>query len=72
MIPDPHEAGCYRMVVNDNEGFLPSGLLFGLMYAWYLNKAYGGIMEYEMSMLRWSSRSLLPHQARSACAGRRW
>ena len=64
MIPDPHEAGCYRMVVNDNEGFLPSGLLFGLMYAWYLNNAYGGIMEYEMSMLRWSSRSLLPHQAR--------
>ena len=64
MIPDPRDPGCYRMVMNNNEGFLPSGLLFGLMYAWYLNNAYGGIMEYEMSLLRWPPRSLLPHQAK--------
>ena len=64
MIPDPRDPGCYRMLMNNNEGFLPSGLLFGLMYAWYLNNAYGGIMEYEMSLLRWSPRSLLPHQAK--------
>lgn len=64
MIPDSSDPDCYRMVMNNNEGFLPSGLLFGLMYAWYLNNTYGGIMEYEMSLLRWPARSLLPHQAR--------
>ena len=64
MIPDSRDPKCYRMLINNNEGFLPSGLLFGLMYAWYLNNAYGGIMEYEMSLLRWPSRSLLPHQAK--------
>lgn len=62
MIPDPRDPGCWRMVMNSNEGFLPSGLLFGLMYAWYLNNAYGELMEYEMSLLRWPSRALLPHQ----------
>lgn len=64
MVPDPLDPDCYRTVVNSGEGFLPSGLLFGLMYAWYLNNAYGGIIEYEMSLLRWPPRSLLPHHAR--------
>ena len=64
MIPDPRDQSYYRMLMNNKEGFLPSGLLFGLMYAWYLNNAYGGIMEYEMSLLRWSPHSLLPHQAK--------
>lgn len=64
MIPDSRDPNCYRMLINNNEGFLPSGLLFGLMYAWYLNNAYSEIMEYEMSLLRWPPRSLLPHQAK--------
>ena len=64
MIPDAQDPNTYRMLINNNEGFLPSGLLFGLMYAWYLNNAYSEIMEYEMSLLRWPPRSLLPHQAK--------
>lgn len=62
--PDPRDPSRWRLYLNGTEGFLPPGLLFGLMYAWYLNNAYGGIMEYEMSLLRWPPRSLLPHQAK--------
>ncbi len=64
MVPDRADRRLYRLTVNNHEGFLPSGLLFGLMYAWYLNNAYGGIMEYEMSLLRWPAHALIPHQAK--------
>ncbi|MFH0879316.1 MAG: gluconeogenesis factor YvcK family protein, partial [Lentisphaerota bacterium] len=63
MVPDPQDPLVYRITINNHEGFLPSGLLFGLLYAWYLNNAYGGSMEYEMSLLRWPTNQLLPHQA---------
>lgn len=64
MVRDARDRAVYRVTVNNDEGFLPSGLLFGLTYAWYLNNAYGGIMEYEMSLLRWSPGDLIPHQAK--------
>ena len=64
MVPDETSPLIYRLAINNNEGFLPPGLLFGLMYAWYLNDAYGGLMEYEMSLLRWPPKSLIPHQAK--------
>ncbi len=54
----------YRITLNNSEGFLPPGLLFGLLYAWYLNNACGGVMEYEMSLLRWKPSSLIPYQAK--------
>jgi uncharacterized cofD-like protein len=53
----------YQVTINDGEGFLPPGLLFGLLYAWYLNNRYAATMEYEMSILRWAPRALIPHQA---------
>jgi uncharacterized cofD-like protein len=64
MLEAPSNSDVYRININDEEGFLPPGLLFGLMYAWYLNNAYGGAMEYEMSLLRWRTRDLIPHQAK--------
>lgn len=64
MLPDPRQPLCYRLFLNQREGFLPPGLLFGLMYAWYLNNVYGGILEYDMSLLQWPPRLLTPHQAR--------
>lgn len=64
MVVDGRDPRLYRITINNNEGFLPSGLLFGLLYAWYLNNAYGGIMEYEMSLLRWPPGTLIPHQAK--------
>ena len=48
--------------LNGNDGFTPPCLLFGLLYAWYLNNVYGEIMEYEMSLLRWPSQKLIPCQ----------
>jgi uncharacterized cofD-like protein len=63
MLQAPGDPLVYQITVNDNEGFLPPGLLFGLLYAWYLNNRYAATMEYEMSILRWSPRSLIPHQA---------
>lgn len=62
MIPSPHDARTYRLTLNGGEGFTPPGLLFGLMYAWYLNNGYGEIMEYEMSLLRWPPQKLIPCQ----------
>ncbi len=53
----------YRITINNNEGFLPPGLLFGLLYAWYL--CGGGLtMDYEMSLLKWPLRSLIPLHAK--------
>ncbi len=63
MVQDPKDPMVYGITINDNEGFLPPGLLFGLLYAWYLNNRYAATMEYEMSVLRWPARSLIPHQA---------
>ncbi|MHC1725157.1 MAG: 2-phospho-L-lactate transferase CofD family protein [Syntrophobacteraceae bacterium] len=62
MVPNPNDARSYRITLNGNEGFTPPGLLFGLLYAWYLNNIYGEIMEYEMSLLRWPSHRLIPCQ----------
>jgi uncharacterized cofD-like protein len=62
MMPKPHDPNTFGITLNDREGFLPPGLLFGLLYAWYLNNAYGEIMEYEMSLLRWPPQKLIPYQ----------
>ena len=64
MTPDAHDARVYRIVLNNDEGFLPPGLLFGLMFAWYLNNSYGSMMEYEMSLLRFPADTLIPHQVK--------
>jgi hypothetical protein len=62
MTPNPKDHMTYRITLNSNEGFLPPGLLFGLLYAWYLNNSYGHIMENEMSLLHWPPETLIPHQ----------
>ena len=62
LLQSPHDQNTYGITLNNGEGFLPPGLLFGLLYAWYLNNAYGCIMEYEMSLLRWPPQKLIPHQ----------
>ncbi len=63
MTPDPNQPLVHRISMNADEGFLPSGLLFGLLYAWYLDSSYSPMMEYEMSLLRWPTASLMPHHA---------
>jgi hypothetical protein len=63
LTPDPEDALKYRITINDREGFLPPGLLFGLLYAWYLCGC-GLTMDYEMSLLRWPLKSLIPLHAK--------
>jgi uncharacterized cofD-like protein len=63
MTQDPEDARKYRITINNDEGFLPPGLLFGLLYAWYLG-GFGLTMDYEMSLLRWPLKSLIPLHAK--------
>ena len=60
----------YRIILNGDEGFMAPGLLFGLLYAWYLNNQYGGVADYEMSMVRWNVSDLIPHQTQEMIARR--
>ncbi len=62
MVPHPDHPRTYRITLNHSDGFLPPGLLFGLMYAWYLDNSYGPIMEIEMSILHLAEDMLIPHQ----------
>lgn len=63
MAADPDDGLTFRITLNRDEGFLPPGLLFGLVYAWYLS-GKGFTMEYEMTLLRWPQRSLIPMHAK--------
>lgn len=63
MTQDQTDSLTYRITINDDEGFLPPGLLFGLLYSWYLTGS-GLTMEYEMSLLRWPVKSLIPLHAK--------
>jgi uncharacterized cofD-like protein len=63
MVPDTRNNRIYRITINRDGGFLPPGLLFGLFYAWYLS-GKGFTMEYEMTLLRWPMKSLIPLHAK--------
>jgi len=63
MTPDPSDTRIYRITINRGGGFLPPGLLFGLLYSWYLC-GHGFTMEYEMTLLRWPLKRLIPLHAR--------
>jgi len=54
----------FTRLVNGNEGFTPPGLLFGLIYAWYLDNRLAVHVEYKMSIMRTSISDLIPEQVR--------
>ena len=54
----------YTRLVNGNEGFTPPGLLFGLIYAWYLDNRLAAHVEYKMSIMRTDISELIPEQVR--------
>jgi uncharacterized cofD-like protein len=62
MVAHPAERGVYRITLNNDDGFIPPGLLFGFMYAWYLDNAYAPVMENEMAILHLPEKNLIPHQ----------
>jgi uncharacterized cofD-like protein len=54
----------FTRLVNGNEGFTPPGMLFGLIYAWYLDNRYAEHVEYKMSIMRTDISDLIPEQVR--------
>lgn len=62
MEQDPKRPLLFSRMISVQRGWLTSGLLFGMLFAWYLDSRYGQAMEYHMAPLRWKTASLLPHQ----------
>ena len=58
------QKGLYTRVINSEEGFTPPGLLFGLVYAWYLDNHFAANIEYKMSIMRNEMGDLIPEQVR--------
>ena len=55
----------YWRAVPKDTGFLPCGILFGLVFAWYLDSALVPALDFEMQMLQWPASRLLPYQVRA-------
>jgi hypothetical protein len=54
----------YTRLVNGEEGFTPPGLLFGLLYAWYLDNRFAAHVEYKMAVMRTDVSDLIPEQVK--------
>ncbi|MCI5124815.1 MAG: YvcK family protein, partial [Candidatus Electrothrix sp. AR5] len=64
MCPVKEEERCYTRLVNGKEGFTPPGLLFGLLFAWYLDNRFASNVEYKMSVMKNIPSDLIPEQVR--------
>ncbi len=64
MCPKKDEKHCYTRLVNGEEGFTPPGLLFGLVFAWYLDNRFASNVEYKMSVMKNIPSDLIPEQVR--------
>jgi uncharacterized cofD-like protein len=65
MIPQAGNFRRYWRAVPHGTGFLPCGILFGLMFAWVLDSAHVPALDFEMRMLQWPVSRLLPYQVRA-------
>lgn len=65
MMPQTGEPLRFWQAVPKERGFLPCGILFGLMFAWYLNNAFAPALDFEMRMLQWPASRLLPYQVQA-------
>ncbi len=54
----------YLRIINGTEGFTPPGLLFGLLYAWYLDNRFTAHIEYKMAIMKHKVSNLIPEQVR--------
>jgi uncharacterized cofD-like protein len=64
MIRSDSDGLLYTRLVNGNEGFTPPGMLFGLIYAWYLDNRFAAHVEYKMAVMRTDISDLIPEQVR--------
>jgi uncharacterized cofD-like protein len=53
----------YARTVNGEEGFLPPGLLFGLLFAWYLDNRFAPSIDHMMAMMKNGPSALAAKQA---------
>jgi uncharacterized cofD-like protein len=60
----------YTRLLNGEEGFTPPGLLFGLVFAWYLDNRFAAHIEYKMAILRMDVPDMIPEQVK-VCSRRR-
>ncbi|HAL92262.1 MAG TPA: YvcK family protein [Verrucomicrobia bacterium] len=60
----------YWRAVPKGTGFLPCGILFGLVFAWALDSAHVPALDFEMQMLQWPASRLLPYQVRERAVHR--
>lgn len=65
MMPQPGRKDCYSRLIAEGSGFLPSGVLFGLTYAWMLANEFAPALDFEMQTLLWPVGRLLPYQAQT-------
>ncbi len=71
MRPSRNEPLRYTRLVNGTEGFTPPGLLFGLLYVWYLDNRQVSHIEYKMSIMRMIGSRLIPEQTRTSARRQR-
>lgn len=64
MHPLREQERLYARMVNGEEGFTPPGLLFGLVFAWYLDNRFAPNIEYKMSIMKHELSYLIPEQVR--------
>jgi uncharacterized cofD-like protein len=64
------EPSVYTRLLNGREGFTPPGLLFGLVFAWYLDNRFAPHIEYKMAILHMEVPDMIPEQAK-VCSRRR-
>jgi len=55
----------FTRLINGREGFTPPGLLFGVMYAWYLDNSFASYIEYKMSVMKVRQTDLIPEQMKN-------
>ncbi len=55
----------FTRLINGQEGFTPPGLLFGVMYAWYLDNSFASYIEYKMSVMKVRQTDLIPEQMKN-------
>ncbi|MEA2084876.1 MAG: gluconeogenesis factor YvcK family protein [Thermodesulfobacteriota bacterium] len=62
MVPSTTNELLYTRLINGREDFTPPGLLFGLMYAWYLDNRFADHIEYKMTITEMAITDLIPAQ----------
>jgi len=55
----------YTRLLNGDEGFTPPGLLFGLIYAWYIDNRFASHIEYKMAIARAEISNAVPEQIKT-------